>query len=141
MTEQPGGGSMKRMAPGVVICALLASACLVQVTHVKDPGPAFRDARSEVARFQGRPGPAHEINVLVWSPDEHELVRVSVPLWMVRKAAEHADWDDLDFDGDDHVQDALKRRGIRPQDLEKLALGTLVEVEEDDGEQVLVWLR
>ena len=29
----------------------------------------------------------------------------------------------------------------RLRDLEKAALGTLVEVEEEDGEQVLVWLR
>lgn len=130
----------QRAAMTVILGSLLASACLVQVTHVKDPGPLFKEARAEASRYQGRPGPARQVNVLVWSPDEGELVRVSVPLWLVRKAAEHTDWDDVDFDGDDRVKAVLKRR-VRLEDLEKAALGTLVEVDEEDGEQVLVWLR
>ena len=54
------------------------------------------------------------------------------------------DWDDMDVDEDDddaeHVRRALKRR-IRLEDIEKAGLGMLVEVDEKDGEQVLVWLK
>jgi len=56
----------------------------------------------------------------------------------------HVDWDDMDVDEDDddaeHVRRALKRR-IRLEDIEKAGLGMLVEVDEKDGEQVLVWLK
>ena len=52
------------------------------------------------------------------------------------------DWDDIDVDDDDadHVKRVLKRR-IRLEDIEKAGLGMLVEVDEEDGEQVLVWLK
>ena len=124
-----------------VAAALLSSGCLVQITHVRDARPIFREARAEASRYSGRPGPARQVNVLVWSPDDGELVRVSVPLWLVRRAARHADWDEIDVDGDDeHVKRILKRR-LRVEEIEKAGLGTLVEVEEEDGEQVLVWLR
>jgi hypothetical protein len=130
-----------RWAVGVMAASLASSACLVQVSRVRDPGPAFRDARAEAARYAGRPGPARHLNVLVWSPDDGELVRVSVPMWLVRRAARHAEWDEVDLhDEDGQVKEILKRR-IRLEDLEKAGLGTLVEVEEEEGEQVLVWLR
>ena len=94
-------------------------------------------------RLTGRPGRAHELNVLVWNHDDHELVRVSLPMWIVRRAERHIDWDDDAFDGDrdarDHVREAM--RHVRLEDLEKAGLGILAEVEEDGGNQVLVWLR
>ena len=100
-------------------------------------------ARAEAERLSGRPGRAHELNVLVWNRDDRQLVRVSVPMWIVRKAKRHVDWDDDAFDGDrrarDHVREAL--RHVRLEDLETAGLGILAEVEEDGGDQVLVWLR
>ena len=128
---------------GVAAIALLESACLVQITHVSDPSPMFHEARLEAARLSGRPGPAHEVNVLVWNRDERQLVRVSLPMWVVRKAERRIDWDDEGPDAErgarDHVRDAL--RHVRLEDLEKAGLGVLAEVEEDGGNQVLVWLR
>jgi len=128
---------------GVAVASLSSSACLVQITHVRDPRPIFKEARLEASRYTGRPGPARQVNVLVWSPDEGELVRVSVPMWLVRQAVKRADWDEIDLrdaDEDGHVKHILKRR-IRLEEIEKAGLGTLVEVEEEEGEQVLVWLR
>ena len=33
------------------------------------------------------------------------------------------------------------KRHVRLEEIEKAGLGVLVEVEEEDGEQVLIWLR
>jgi len=130
---------------GLAIAALSLgeAGCLVQITHVADPRPIFGEARAEAERLTGRPGRAHELNVLVWNRDDRELVRVSLPMWIVRRAERHIDWDDDGFDGDrrakDHVREAL--RHVRLEDLEKAGLGILAEVEEEGGDQVLVWLR
>jgi len=127
----------------VAALGLAESACLVQITHVADPRPIFGAARAEADRLTGRPGRAHELNVLVWNHDDHELVRVSLPMWIVRRAERHIDWDVDAFDGDrdarDHVREAM--RHVRLEDLEKAGLGILAEVEEDGGDRVLVWLR
>ena len=70
----------------VVLLAGLTSGCLVEIDRVADPGAAFAQARHEAARFQGRPGPAHQVNVLVYGHDDGQLVRVSVPMWLARSA-------------------------------------------------------
>jgi hypothetical protein len=133
---------MRAAILGVAALAVLETGCLVQITKVSNPGPLFEAAKLEAARYAGRKGPAHEVNVLVFEPDEQQLVRVSVPIWLVKKMEGHVDWNDVDLDDEsaDHVRRVLKRR-IRIEDLEKAGLGTLVEVEEHDGEQVLVWLK
>ena len=126
----------------VAVAALLETGCIVQITKVADPRPMFQAARLEASRYAGRPGKAREVNVLVYEPGEGQLIRVSLPMWMVRKMERHVDWDDVDVDDDDaeHVKRVLKRR-IRLEDIEKAGLGMLVEVDEEDGEQVLVWLK
>lgn len=119
-----------------------ATGCFVSVTHVSNPAAAFDEARAEAARYAGRPGPARSLQVLVYDPGDRELVKVSLPMWVVRKIEHEADWNDDQWDGEggDTVRHALRGR-LRLRDLEKSALGTLVEVEEENGEQVLVWLR
>ena len=128
----------------VAVAALLETGCLVQITKVDDPRPIFHQARLEASRYAGRKGRAREVNVLVYEPAEKQLIRVSLPMWVVRKIEQHADRGDIDMDLDDadsdHVRRVLKRR-IRLEDIEKAGLGTMVEVDEDDGEQVLVWLK
>lgn len=129
---------------GLVVAALALSeaACLVQITHVADPRPIFSAARVEAERLAGRPGRARELNVLVWDRDDGELVRISLPMWLVRKAERRVDWREEIEGGDgvkDHVRQALRR--VRLEDVEKAGLGILAEVEEDGGDQVLVWLR
>jgi hypothetical protein len=126
----------------VLLGGLLATGCFVSVTHVANPARAFDEARAEAARVQGRQGPARSLQVLVYDPGDRELVRVSLPMWIVRKLDHEVDWDDDEWDenGGDKVRHALRGR-ISLRDLEKSALGTLIEVEEEDGEQVLVWLR
>ena len=51
------------------------------------------------------------------------------------------DWDDVELD---RGTERMVRRATRRVDLDDLAragLGTFVEVDEEDGEQVLVWLK
>jgi hypothetical protein len=132
----------------VLMLGGLGAGCLVQIEHMADPGPAFRDARAEAARYQGRPGPAHQLNVLVFDRDEEKLVRVSLPMWLARRIADHADHHgdfDADFDQDrDQDRDRAERavrRHVRFEDIERAGLGILVEVQEERGDQVLVWLK
>jgi hypothetical protein len=131
-----------RALAAALLGASLATGCFVSVTHVANPAAAFDEARAEAARFAGRPGPARSLQVLVYDPGDRELVRVSLPMWVVRKLEHEADWDDGEWDdqGGDKVRHALRGK-LRLRDLEKSALGTLIEVEEKDGEQVLVWLK
>lgn len=122
--------------------------CLVNITHVSNPDRYFEDAMRSARAVAGREGPARELRVLVYDADERKLVRVEVPLSLVRRLAEAEDWD---FDLDDHdfchsgsrgcAEARRKLRKFRGRDLEKLPLGPLVEVNEDDGERVFVYLR
>ena len=123
---------------GILVAAVLAAGCLVDVEKVADPHAAFAKARHEASRVQGRPGQPEHLEVLVYDRAESQLVRASLPMWLVRKVD---DGDELDFD-DDGAQAAEKVRShVRLKDIEKAGRGVLVEVEEEDGDQVLVWLR
>jgi len=125
---------MRRIGASVVILASLSlGACLVEIHHLDDPGPAFARAHADADRLQGRAGHPHRVNVLVFDRDEQQLVRVSVPFWLARKMAKDGEIDLGEVDG--HVH-----RHLRLRDLEEAGLGVLVEVEEDEGDRVLVWL-
>lgn len=122
--------------------------CLVNVTHVSNPDRYFEEARRSAKAVAGQEGPARELRVLVYDADERKLVRIELPLGLVRRLARDGDWD-FDFDdhdicrsGSDGCSEAKRRmRKFRGKDLEKLPLGALVEVNEDDGERVFVYLR
>ncbi|HWX23935.1 MAG TPA: hypothetical protein VN083_02785 [Vicinamibacteria bacterium] len=121
----------------VLLGATLGSGCIVEINHTTDPSGAFREAREEAARIQGLPGRAHNVKVLVYDPHEEKLIRVSVPLWLARKFAE-----DEKGDKDDAQGISGRLRGhVDLGELEKAGRGALVEVEDDGGERVLVWLR
>jgi hypothetical protein len=62
-------------------------------------------------------------------------------MWVARKIAKH-EGGDLDFDDEvgERVRGRLEHR-LRLEDLEKAGRGVVVEVDDDDGGQVLVWLR
>ena len=124
----------------VVAATLLGAACLVEVEEVSDPGPAFAAARREVASVKGHTGPPESLQVLVYDRKEARLVRASVPLWIVEKI----DGGEIDLDGeldlDDETAERVHRH-LRLSELKDAPLGPLVEVEEEDGDQVLVWLK
>jgi hypothetical protein len=126
---------------GSLLAAFLTAGCFVQVRQVDNPRAAFDRARAEAARVAGRPGRAHHLNVLVYERDERQLVEVSLPLWIARKIAKHDGGEiELDDEAGERVRGRLERR-LRLEDLERAGRGMLVEVEDDDGSQILVWLR
>ena len=128
----------------LALLAVLETGCLVSIDHDDDPRAAFDAARREASRYAGKRGPAHHVNVLVWDGNDHEMVRVSVPMWLAKKIENaSADWDeDADGDGDREREVARRvRRHVTLKELEKAGLGVLVEVEEEEGDRVLVWLR
>ncbi len=119
------------------LAVLLLGGCFVEIHRVADPRPDFARARDEAARLQGRPGPPHRVNVLVYDDSDRKLVRVSVPLWLVRKIEKDGE---IDLGGDAEGLAEGVRPRLRLKDIEKAGLGILVEVEEDGDDQVLVWL-
>jgi hypothetical protein len=126
----------KRKA-AVAALAVLLGGCFVEIHRVSDPRPDFARARDEASRLQGRPGPAHRVNVLVYDESDRKLVRVSLPLWLVRKIEKNGE---IDFGEEAEGLAEGVRPRFRLKDIEKAGLGVLVEVEEDGGDQVLVWL-
>jgi hypothetical protein len=116
-----------------VLASLLVGGCLVEIHHTEDPGPAFAQARAEADRLQGKAGHPHKVNVLVFDRGERKLVHVCVPLWLARKFAKDGEIDLGEWN--EHTS-----RRLRLRDLEEAGLGVLVEVEEDEGDRVLVWL-
>jgi len=123
---------------GVLVAAVLAAGCLVEIEKVADPRAAFASARAEVARLQGQPGRPGHLEVLVYDRAEGQLVRASLPMWLVHEMDES---DDLDFGAEGGEAAKHVRSRLRLEDIEKAGRGILGEVEEEDGDQVLVWLR
>src|SRR5438045_1227059 len=83
----------RRIAAAVVaFLAVLSTGCLVEIHHGGDVEAAFRTARAEVERDRGRRGAVHRLNVLVFDPQDNEIVRVSMPMWLARKLEGHIQW-------------------------------------------------
>ena len=126
---------------GLAVLGLVEAGCLVQVKHVSDPGTAFARARDQAVRDGAAKGRASELNLLAWDPDEREMVRVSVPLWLLHNVEHDIDWDDVDGGGHDHEAWRRQVGRLRWEDIERAGPGILLEVTEDEGDRVLVWLR
>ena len=128
--------------------AFSSAGCFVNITHVSNPDRYFDEARRLANAVAGQQGPARELRVLVYDADDRKLVRVELPLGLVRKLADNQEFD-WDFDDHDFCESGgrgcsearRKLSKFRGRDLEKLPLGPLVEITEDDGERVFVYLR
>ena len=130
----------KRIALGGLLgLSVFASGCLVEVRTASNPGPELARARAEVEEVARHPGPAKSVHVIAYDPDERKLVKVDVPLWLVHKFKDEDEEIDFGHEINGRASDHLKK--VRLGDLEKVGRGALVEVEDDDGTQVLVWLR
>jgi len=129
-----------RAIPGAIAAAVLGAGCLVHVDRVADPSAAFREARADAVRAAERGGAPHELALLAYDPGEGELVRVELPLWLVRRACEDGDFD-LDLEDERGERLARKwRHRWRQSDLEDAGPGVLLEARDAD-DRVLIWLR
>ena len=124
---------MKRLAL-ILAGGLLAAGCLVDVQTVSNPDRAFDEARHHAERAAHRGGRAHEVHLLAYDRDDGQLVRVSLPIEVV---LQHDDDDDFDA----WIGNGKARRQLRSKDLAKARPGLLLEVDEGDGEQVMIWLQ
>ena len=129
----------------VLASVLLSAGCFVEVEDVSDPGPAFAAARRDAARVAGRPGPPDRLEVLVYDHDDGQLVRASIPIGIVEKLDDGTidmvfDDGEIDLDLDEETAASVCRQ-LRLSELKQAPLGPIVEVEEEGGDQVLVWLR
>lgn len=131
----------------VGVAAIAATGCFVNVTHVSNPERYFAEARRGAQEVAGRRGPASKLHIVAYDADDHKLVRVSLPIdWLDHVDGGGFDIDLGDFDGfcdrGDDCRDARRKlRKLRGRDLRRLPLGPLVEVNEDGGERVYVYLR
>lgn len=131
-----------------VLVTVATTGCFVNVTHVSNPDRYFGEAMRSARSVAGQEGPARELHVLVYDAADRKLVRVDLPLGLVGRLSGDADFN-FDFDDNDYCEssrhscsEARKRlRKFRGKDLAKLPLGPLVEVNDDDGERVFVYLR
>ncbi len=137
--------SVPARAAGLAFVAFTLTACISVRTQdgVGNADRQFERAFAEIARIETARGGAarrpHRLCVLVHDADEGELVRVSVPMWLVDlglSLGEHADKHGHGRSIEDRYE--LEWSAIR--DLGRHGRGLLVSVEEEKA-RVLVWLK
>ena len=142
---------MKKIRPfiqagGLLLVVLAFSSCLgVQVLErVNDPDRYFRRAYQEIESLQAgnpnRHGSPSVLRLLIHDSKSNELVRLRVPLWLV-KTAVHFGLDEAEENEDfgkwkDRYQ--FDSRVLRH--LDRLGPGLLVELT-GDGDRILIWLE
>ena len=142
---------MVKMAPsGVLSVALLllllpAVGCFVDVRSVTDRQGRLRaSAGGGSAATRAGPGRAHDLEVLVYDAGRGQADSGELPLWLVRKCRRHhgsgttSTWATTRSMPTSGTR-LRKRQPSRSS--KRRRVGTLVEVEEEDGAHVLVWLR
>jgi hypothetical protein len=119
---------------------------IIQIQEGVDyPSQIFKQAQDEIKKIQIKYSKknvrAHKMNILVYDGESRDLVRISLPIWLVNlglktglKYAEHdvaktsSHYIDIDWE--------------KLQNLSELEPGLLVEVEDlEEKSHVLIWLR
>lgn len=131
---------------GVVVLLLLFSACfsLQIIDHVHNPDAYFKSAYAEIERLQqenpAREGRAHRLSLLIHDSSSDEIIRLTVPLWLVHacmdlgtEAAEHKNHH---FDYNERYEADWKAL----KDLGQFGPGLLVAVD-DERDKILIWLK
>jgi len=125
---------------------LVLAACFkVQViNHTKDPASYFDKAYKQLSRIEkdhpNREGRAHRLCLLIHEDQESQIVRVTVPIWLVNfgirvgmKAAEHDH-------GSNKWRDRYEFDWHAIEDFGRFGPGLLAAVD-DAQNKVLVWLE
>jgi hypothetical protein len=140
-------------ACAVLLIALIAFGAFFYTRHVQIGTTANEPAREEFAavrqRFAGeqplvelredgvqlhqrtaRPSDRkiQTVRVLAWNPDDHRIVRVDVPMWLVRMKGSMPGISILDTGPQ-----------LTAEDIERHGPGLIVDHATPDGKQVIVW--
>lgn len=126
---------------GLILITL--SSCLVVAVETDSHKAKihFQQAKERIARLSNRTshlGRPHRLVMLVYEPDEEQLVRISLHLWLAKKGLREAIEDSeyswaktLDYDFDTRAFF---------QAISRLPRGLLAEVW-SEGEKILLWLE
>ncbi|MGB8953122.1 MAG: hypothetical protein WCC06_10735 [Candidatus Aminicenantales bacterium] len=131
---------------GMMVLPLFFCACLsVQIIdNVHDPDRYFQRAHNQIERIHQvdpyRKGRAHRLFIIVHEYPEDEIIRVSVPLWLVNACVSLG----LKYGESDHEFRELEERYSIDwraiKDFGQFGPGLLVEVN-DEKSKVLIWLK
>ena len=126
-------------------------------TRAASPASAARDFEEVRARFMGQPPlielddrgrflrantnrptpaqvkPPELLNILAYDPDDHQIVKLSIPFWLLRLKTGGAT---IDFNGRQMDLEDLK---LSVDDLERYGPTLIAEHKAPDGSRVIVW--
>ena len=131
----------------LMIATLFGSGCFgVQVEEDVDfPAGSFAEVRERLVVMERhnpeRSGTIAKMHVMVYDGQSREFVKVALPVWLVKKAKDHA--------RHDHRQQPADAAGryidldwSELEDISRLGPGLLVQVEDmRENTHVLVWLE
>ncbi len=137
-----------RQAALLAFAALGLAACIgIRIeSGVRDADRHFDRARDEIAglesRDPGRSRRAHRLCVLIHDRRDGELVRLSVPLWMVDLAMDLGSEAERHENRNGHrdLEDRYEVDWRSLRDIGRFGPGLIASVEGDD-DRILVWLR
>lgn len=129
----------------------------IQTVAVESPEGEFRTAR---ARFEGQvpfvelpesfesgrvivhreqmakePTPLTALRVLAWGPRDRKLVRLSLPMWLLRLTGRHG----VHLSNRDTAFGADMRLNVTADEIERHGPGLILDYTTPGGERVLVW--
>jgi hypothetical protein len=132
-----------KLAAVIGLVLITISSCLMVAVET-DSAKAevhFRQARERIARLSSHssdPATPHRLRILIYDPDEKQLVRISLPFWLAKKGLREA------------IEDSEYHRGKAPdydfdirafsQAISRMPRGLLAEVWSEE-EKILLWLE
>ncbi|MEW6455324.1 MAG: hypothetical protein AB1410_01240 [Acidobacteriota bacterium] len=116
------------------------SCVLIIDDRIYDPNPYFKNAMKRIEKIHKkdpkREGPVSSMKILVYEKDEHKLIKLTIPFWLlnfgldVAEASENKKY--YRRSEDFHYTDLKKLKEAGP--------GLLIQVDEEDS-KVLIWLE
>jgi hypothetical protein len=139
--------TMKRRTrmTAAMLMPLVFTACIgIHIERgVHDADAYFEKAYREIARIEraghGRSRRAHRLCLLIRDAEEDQIIRLSVPMWIVNACLDAG----MKASDDGHEYDARKHYDLdwkAVKDLGQYGPGLLVAVEEE-RDKVLIWLK
>jgi len=99
--------------------------------ELRDGRPAYTGGKPPEP--PASPAPVSRLNVLVWDPDDRRLASFALPFWFLRLKSGPIEFSSYASGMDD---DGVN---LRPEDIEKLGPGILLDTTSPTGDRVLVW--